>query len=154
MRREVTLFSMVGVPSGGIYVYQQIRGTLTKKPHSHFFSGARQEGGWVFVTFMHGRSRMNIFVLFFSSHFLISSFWTSRGHRCRPFSPPVLAFICIALRVQQSPLLVDFLSSVANSRSRAFLKSNCAQLKVPTNLYEYALGGARTHETDLYHARG
>ena len=23
---------------------------------------------------------------------LLSSFWTSRGHRCRPFSPPVLAF--------------------------------------------------------------
>ena len=26
------------------------------------------------------------------SHFSLSSFWTSRGHRCRPFSPPVLAF--------------------------------------------------------------
>ena len=26
--------------------------------------------------------------------------------------------------------------------------------KVPTNLYEYALGGARTQETDLYQARG
>ena len=25
---------------------------------------------------------------------LLSSFWTSRGHRCRPFSPPVLAFNC------------------------------------------------------------
>ena len=23
---------------------------------------------------------------------LLSSFWTSRGHRCRPFSPPALAF--------------------------------------------------------------
>ena len=23
---------------------------------------------------------------------LLSSFWTSRGHRCRPFFPPVLAF--------------------------------------------------------------
>ena len=23
---------------------------------------------------------------------LTSNFWTSRGHRCRPFSPPVLAF--------------------------------------------------------------
>ena len=31
------------------------------------------------------------FFLFFA-HFLLSSFWTSRGHRCRPFSPPVLAF--------------------------------------------------------------
>ena len=32
--------------------------------------------------------------------------------------------------------------------------SICAQEKVPTNLYAYALGGARTHEIDLYQARG
>ena len=49
---------------------------------------------------------------------------------------------------------LQFSSSVANSRSRAFGKSICAQEKVPTNLYEYALGGVRTHETDLYQARG
>ena len=33
---------------------------------------------------------------------VLSSFWTSRGHRCRPFSPPVLAFNFNAHRVQQS----------------------------------------------------
>ena len=43
---------------------------------------------------------------------------------------------------------------VANSRSRTFRKSTCAQEKVPTNLYGYAFGGARTNETDLYQARG
>ena len=32
----------------------------------------------------------------------------------------------------------------------AFRKSICAQEKLPTNVYEYALGGARTHETDIY----
>ena len=42
----------------------------------------------------------------------------------------------------------------ADSRSRAFRKSIGAQEKVPTNLHECALGGARTHETDLYQARG
>ena len=52
------------------------------------------------------------------------------------------------------PLLVNFSSSVANSRSRAFRKSICAQEKVPTNLYEYALGGIKTHGTDLKQARG
>ena len=41
------------------------------------------------------------------------------------------------------PLVVDFSSSVANSRSRVVRKSICAQEKVPTNLYECALGGAR-----------
>ena len=29
---------------------------------------------------------------FFFRTLLLSSFWTRRGHRCRPFSPPVLAF--------------------------------------------------------------
>ena len=31
-------------------------------------------------------------IFFFLHTLLISSFWTSRGHRCRPFSLPVLAF--------------------------------------------------------------
>ena len=73
---------------------------------------------------------------------------------CRPFSPPVLAFNFYRANVSAIPLLVDFSSSVANSHSRAFRRSFCAQEKVPTNLCEYALGGARTHETDLYQARG
>ena len=39
---------------------------------------------------------MLLCVPFFCSHLLVlSSFWTSRGHRCRPFSPPVLAFNCV-----------------------------------------------------------
>ena len=47
-----------------------------------------------------------IYLVFFFLFFftlLLSSFWTSRGHRCRPFFPPVLAFnFFIAHRVQQS----------------------------------------------------
>ena len=93
--------------------------------------------------------------LFFRT-LVLSSFWTSRGHRCRPFPPPVLAFIFIAHSHKGSaiPLLVDFSSSVANSRSLVFCKSICAQEKVPTTSYDYALGGIRTHETDLHLARG
>ena len=72
-----------------------------------------------------------------------------------PSSPRFLPSIFIAHRVQHSHYSSIFHRvSVANSRSRAFRKSICAQEKVPTNLYEYALGGARTHETDLYQARG
>ena len=33
---------------------------------------------------------------------VLSSFWTSRGHTCRPFPPPVRAFIFIAHRIQHS----------------------------------------------------
>ena len=90
---------------------------------------------------------------FFFLTLLLSSSWTSRGHRCRPFSPPVLAFNFYRAQGPVIPLLDDFSSSIANSRSRAFRKSICAQEKVPTNLYTYALRGARTHETDLYQAR-
>ena len=86
---------------------------------------------------------------FFFLTLLLSSFWTSRGHRCRPFFPPVLAFNFLSRIGFSNPTASRFSSSVANSRSRAFRKSICAQEKVPTNLYEYALCGARTHETDL-----
>ena len=65
-----------------------------------------------------------------------------------PASPRFSSSICIGHRFA-IPLLVDISSSVANSRSRAFRKSICGQEKVLTTLYEYALGGARTHETDL-----
>ena len=34
---------------------------------------------------------MAFFFFFSFLALLLSSFWTTRGHRCRPFSPPVLA---------------------------------------------------------------
>ena len=92
--------------------------------------------------------------LFFFLILLFSSFWTSRGNRCRPFSPRFLPSFFYRAQGSATPLLVDFSSSVANSRVHVFRKSICAQEKIPTNLYEYALGGARTHETDLHQARG
>ena len=52
-----------------------------------------------------------------------------------PSSPRFLPSIFIAhTKGSAIPLLVEFSSSVANSRSRAFRKSICAQEKVPTNL--------------------
>ena len=35
-------------------------------------------------------------------------FWTSRGHRCRPFSPPLRAFNFYRAQGSVFPLLVDF----------------------------------------------
>ena len=52
-----------------------------------------------------GKNTILFFFFFFSFFFrtlLLSSFWTSRGHKCRPFSSPVLAFNFIAHRVRQS----------------------------------------------------
>ena len=57
-----------------------------------------------------------------------------------PFPPfRLLPSLLLAHRVQH-PLIVDFSSSVANSRSRAFRKSISAQKKAHKNLYEYAHG--------------
>ena len=87
-------------------------------------------------------------VFIFTFYFLASEQAVVTGV---PAPPRFLPSIFIAHRVQQFHCSsVDNLSSVASSRSRAFRKSVCAQEKSPTNLYEYELGGTRTHETDLY----
>ena len=94
-----------------------------------------------------------VFFFFVAQTYFPSSGHTSRGHRvCRHSlpPPPVIAFIFLAYGVRH-PLIVDFSSSAANSRSRAFRKSISAQ---DEKLYEYAFGGIRTHEADLYQARG
>ena len=91
---------------------------------------------------------------FFFAHFYFPASGQAVVTGVVPSPPQFLPSIFIAHLGLALPLLVDFSSSVANSRSRAFRKSICAQEKVPTKLYEYALGGARTHETDLSQARG
>ena len=47
------------------------------------------------------------------------------------------------------PTARRFSSNVADSCFRAFRESICAREKAPANLYEYALGGTRTHEIHL-----
>ena len=91
---------------------------------------------------------------FFLAHFYFPASGQAVDTGVVPFPPRFLPLIFIAHLGSALPLLVDFSSNVANSRSRAFRQSICAQEKVPTNLYECALGGARTHDTDLYQARG
>ena len=84
------------------------------------------------------------FLVFFSSFFfshtstfqLLDKPWS----QVSSLLPPVLAFNFYRAWGLAIPLLVDFSSSVANSRSRAFRKSICAQ-ETATYLYEYALGG-------------
>ena len=94
-----------------------------------------------------------LFCFFFhtSTSQLLDKPWSQVSSRLAPGS--CLRFL-LRIGFSAIPLLVDISSSVAYSRSRAFRKSICAQEEVPANLYEYALGGARTHETDLYQARG
>ena len=67
-----------------------------------------------------------------------------------PSPGPHLRFFFIVHRVQQSHCSSIFQSSVANLR---FPQVNLCTEKVPTNLYEYELGGTRTHENSriIYH---
>ena len=74
---------------------------------------------------------------------MISSFWTSRGHRCRPFPPAISAFIFIAQRVQYLQRS-SITSNFSHSRSRAFGSSSFEARKGPYK-HEHALGETRTH---------
>ena len=49
-----------------------------------------------------------IYIYIYFLTLLLSSFWTSRGHRCRPFCPPVLAFSFYRAQGSVISLLVDF----------------------------------------------
>ena len=64
---------------------------------------------------------------------------TSVGPSPARFLPST--FIAHNIGFSNPTLLVDLSPGVANSRSRAFRKSICAQEKIPTDLYEHALGG-------------
>ena len=78
---------------------------------------------------------------FFFSHFFLPASGQAVVTGVSPFPPSVLAFNFNRAYSSAVQLLVDFSSSVATSRYRAFRMSIRAQEKVPTNLYEYALGG-------------
>ena len=95
------------------------------------------------------------FFFFFSHTFtfqLLDKPWSQVG--VVPSSPRFLPSIFIAHRVQQSHCSSIFHRVLLTHALAVSARQFCAQEKVPTNLYEYALGGARTHETDLYQARG
>ena len=63
-----------------------------------------------------------------------ATFWTSRGHRFLPFSPPVLACIFSAHRVRHSHFSIGcgrrVASNFTNSRFRAFRLSICEKYSV------------------------
>ena len=79
------------------------------------------------------RVELNHFFFFFRTH-LLSSFWTSRGHRCRPFFPPVLAFNFIAHRVQQSPCS-SIVHRVLLTHALAFSASQFERTKKSPRIY-------------------
>ena len=91
--------------------------------------------------------------VFFFAHFCFPASGHKPWSQLSSLLAPVLASHFYRAQGSAIALLVDFSSRVANSRSRAFRKSICTQEKVPTNSHEYALGGTRTHEADLFFSR-
>ena len=92
-------------------------------------------------------SLLPVVFFFFLAHLYFSaSGHASRDHKCRRRPPGFCPPFFIAY-VVQPPLIVDFSSSVANSRSRA------SQLVHKKNTHEYEnqheLGWIRTHDIDL-----
>ena len=73
--------------------------------------------------------------IFFVFTRLLSGFRTSRGHRCRPSSPPRFSSLILPRIGFSSPTARRFSSSVANPRSRAFHKLICAPEEVRTKSY-------------------
>ena len=94
-------------------------------------------------------------IIFFFAHFHFPASGQAVVTGVIPSPPRFLPSIFIAHRVQQSHCSsIVHRVLLTHALALSFRKSICPQEKVPTNLYEYALGGARTRETDLYQARG
>ena len=83
------------------------------------------------------------FFFFFYHHFHFPAqlvvlpsaiFWTSRGHRCRPFSPPARAFNFHRAEGSAFPLLVDFHRILLTHALALFANQFFLQEKVPTSM--------------------
>ena len=98
-----------------------------------------------------------LFFSFFRTLLPSSYYWTSRGHRGRPFSPPQGSCLQLLSRidgVQQSHWSSIF-HRVLPTHALALFASQFVHKKksqrISTSMHS---GGARTHETDLYQAQG
>ena len=97
-----------------------------------------------------------LFIFRFSSH--SSTFFPASGQAVVtgvvPSAPRFLLSFFFAHRVQQSHCSSIFrrvlLTHALGFSASQFMRKE----KVPTILHAYALGGIRTHETELYQARG
>ena len=100
-----------------------------------------------------------VFVLVFFSSLMLSSCWSRRGHRCRPFSPPpparyVRQFLSRRGFVQHSQHSSIFTRFFANYCSRAFresifLNKKNSKQKEENFECEYSLGVTGSSEIDL-----
>ena len=102
----------------------------------------------------HKNSRGKVYSIFLVLYFFTHVYFPASGQAAVtgivPSSPQFLPSTLIAHRVQQSHCSSIFHRVLLTPALALFRKSICAQEKVPTNLYEYALGGVRTHEKLTY----
>ena len=90
--------------------------------------------------------------LFFT--LLLSSFWISRGHRCRPFSPPGSCLQFLSRTEFSNPTARRFFIECCELTLSRFPQVNLCTRTSPHEFIRVCTRGARTRETDLYQARG
>ena len=97
---------------------------------------------------------LDLWFIYLFSHTSTSQLLDKPWSQVSSLSPPrFLPPIFNAHRVQQSQCSPIF-HRVLLTHALALSASQFVRKKKSTNLYKYALGGIRTHETDLYQARG
>ena len=101
---------------------------------------------------IHSVVSIYLFIYFFFFCTLsLSNFWTSRGHRCRPFSPRFLPQIFIAHRVQQSHCSSTF-HRVLLTHALALSASQFVHKKKSPRIYT-SMHSAGLEFTKLTHTR-
>ena len=81
-------------------------------------------------------SAPHLYIFFFFSHtHLLSSFWTSRGHRRRPFSPQVLAFNLLSRIGFSNPKARRFFHRVLLTHALALSASQPEHKKKSPRIY-------------------
>ena len=94
------------------------------------------------------------FLAFFHTHIYFPASGQALVTGVAPSPPRFLHLFFIAHRVQQSHCSSIFHKVLLTHALALSASQFVHKEKVPTNLYEYALGGIRTHETDLYQVQG
>ena len=152
-RQQCALFLLPNGIQSTIYPAHSTPGVHIHTESDFFSSFLRRE---IPGTFGFEVMRSQAFFLFFIiAHFYFPASGQAVVTGANPSPPRFLPSIFIAHRVQQSHCSSIFHRTLlTHALALSASQFICPQEKVPTNLYEYALGGARTHETDLYQARG
>ena len=131
-----------------MFVFAGARGSTNRKPTA---APAVSTSSLLSVLLLYPGSEA-VFFFFFRTH-LLFSFWTSRGHRCRPFSPPALAFNFIAHRAQQSNCSSIFHRVLLTCSASQFVSKKKSP-RIHTSMHSGGFELTKLTYHTIYQARG